>query len=164
MDANPEYVLVLYSECKDGGEEEFVFIRKNKPAWQAGKLNLVGGKIENLEDPCSAGYRELAEETGLWATTMEEVGLLVDGSTKIHLLRGRTFTPSPPFMPREEDTEVPAWFKWKDIRDDKDLIPNLRVIVPLMMSGITNFVIESSTSELDATHHTVKVSVQLPNV
>lgn len=40
-------------------------IRKNKPAWQAGKLNGVGGKIEPGEAPYDAMVREFAEETGI---------------------------------------------------------------------------------------------------
>jgi 8-oxo-dGTP diphosphatase len=42
-----------------------VLIRKTKPAWQAGKLNCVGGKIEPGETPEEAVRREFCEETGL---------------------------------------------------------------------------------------------------
>jgi len=42
-----------------------VLIRKNRPAWQAGKLNGVGGKIEPGESPRQAARREFREETGL---------------------------------------------------------------------------------------------------
>ena len=42
-----------------------LLIRKNRPAWQAGKLNGVGGKIEAGETPHEAARREFREETGL---------------------------------------------------------------------------------------------------
>jgi len=42
-----------------------LLIRKNRPAWQAGKLNGVGGKIEPGETPHAAARREFLEETGL---------------------------------------------------------------------------------------------------
>ena len=42
-----------------------LLIRKNRPAWQAGKLNGVGGKIEPGEAPHTAARREFREETGL---------------------------------------------------------------------------------------------------
>lgn len=43
-----------------------VLIRKNKPDWQAGKLNGVGGKIELTDiSPVAAMVREFKEETGL---------------------------------------------------------------------------------------------------
>ena len=40
-----------------------VLTHKNRPAWQAGKLNGVGGKIELLESPVAAMVREF--ELGL---------------------------------------------------------------------------------------------------
>jgi 8-oxo-dGTP diphosphatase len=43
--------------------EQVVLIRKNKPTWQAGKWNGVGGKIEPGEVPIAAMVREFAEET-----------------------------------------------------------------------------------------------------
>jgi 8-oxo-dGTP diphosphatase len=42
-----------------------LLIRKNRPAWQAGKLNGIGGKIEASETPHEAARREFREETGL---------------------------------------------------------------------------------------------------
>jgi 8-oxo-dGTP pyrophosphatase MutT (NUDIX family) len=42
-----------------------LLIRKNRPAWQAGKLNRIGGKIEASETPHEAARREFREETGL---------------------------------------------------------------------------------------------------
>jgi 8-oxo-dGTP diphosphatase len=40
-------------------------IRKNRPEWQAGKLNGIGGKIEEDESPRDAMIREFYEETGV---------------------------------------------------------------------------------------------------
>jgi len=55
-----------------------VLIRKNKPKWQEGLLNGVGGKKEEGEDPHSAMVREFQEETGLyvpeWSFFMEMNG------------------------------------------------------------------------------------------
>ena len=46
-------------------------IRKTKPAWQAGLLNGIGGKIEPGEKPLAAMVREFEEETG-YSTTPEQ--------------------------------------------------------------------------------------------
>ena len=40
-------------------------VRKNRPAWQAGLYNAIGGKIEEGESPHAAMVREFKEETGL---------------------------------------------------------------------------------------------------
>jgi len=40
-------------------------IRKNKPEWQKGKRNGVGGKVELNEHPQNAMVREFKEETGV---------------------------------------------------------------------------------------------------
>lgn len=44
--------------------ERVALIRKNRPAWQAGKLNGVGGHIEMGEGIFQAVAREFKEETG----------------------------------------------------------------------------------------------------
>jgi 8-oxo-dGTP diphosphatase len=49
----------------DNAGKNVVLIRKNKPEWQAGKLNGIGGKIEELETTYDAMSREFYEETGL---------------------------------------------------------------------------------------------------
>jgi 8-oxo-dGTP diphosphatase len=46
-------------------QRKVVLIRKNKPEWQKGLLNGVGGHIENGEHPLEAMIREFKEETGL---------------------------------------------------------------------------------------------------
>lgn len=63
-----EYVLGF---CFDNEHERVVLIRKTKPAWQAGKLNGVGGKVEPMEDLRSAMLREFYEETGVKTNPMD---------------------------------------------------------------------------------------------
>lgn len=56
-----------------------VLIRKEWPDWQKGKLNGVGGKIEEGELPYNAMVREFYEETGLlhatWTPFMTMTGI-----------------------------------------------------------------------------------------
>lgn len=57
-----EYVVgFLFSPKRDA----VLLIRKNKPEWQRGRLNGVGGKIEEGELPIDAMIREFQEEAGL---------------------------------------------------------------------------------------------------
>jgi len=49
----------------------FLCVRKERPDWQRGKLNLPGGKVEPNETPHRAALRELYEETGIEAPSHE---------------------------------------------------------------------------------------------
>lgn len=44
---------------------EIALIRKDRPSWQKGALNAIGGKIENGESPLKAMVRENKEETSV---------------------------------------------------------------------------------------------------
>lgn len=48
--------------------ENVVLIEKQKPDWQKGKYNAIGGKIEKGETPEQAMIREFEEETSLSVT------------------------------------------------------------------------------------------------
>lgn len=45
--------------------KKVVLIQKNRPKWQAGKLNGVGGHVEAGETTLAAMVREYKEETGI---------------------------------------------------------------------------------------------------
>jgi 8-oxo-dGTP diphosphatase len=45
--------------------ERLALIRKNRPTWQAGRLNGIGGKLEPGESAIQAMVREFAEEAGV---------------------------------------------------------------------------------------------------
>jgi 8-oxo-dGTP diphosphatase len=51
--------------CFDTRGESVVLIKKNRPAWQAGKWNGIGGKIEPKESQIEAMVREFYEEAGV---------------------------------------------------------------------------------------------------
>lgn len=59
MSEEKKYVLGFYFK-----NDRVVLIEKQKPARYAGKLNGVGGKIEQGESPIEAMRREFKEETG----------------------------------------------------------------------------------------------------
>lgn len=51
--------------------QSVALIHKNKPAWQRGKFNGIGGKLEDGETAVQAMYREFLEETGVITDPMQ---------------------------------------------------------------------------------------------
>lgn len=61
--------------------DRVLLIRKNRPAWQAGKLNGIGGKVEAGESPRAAMVRECWEETAIHTTAADwRLFALMDGT------------------------------------------------------------------------------------
>ncbi len=57
-------------------QKQVVILKKARPAWQAGRYNAVGGKIEIGETPLEAMQREFHEETGVQVSSWEEFAFL----------------------------------------------------------------------------------------
>lgn len=45
--------------------DQVLLVQKNRPEWQAGLWNAIGGKVEDGETLEQANVREFGEETGL---------------------------------------------------------------------------------------------------
>jgi 8-oxo-dGTP diphosphatase len=73
----------------DPRRQRVSLIRKNKPAWQAGKLNGIGGSIEKGETPAEAMAREFLEETGVPTSSIqwEPIGWMQGRDFMVHLFR-----------------------------------------------------------------------------
>lgn len=63
-----KYVLGF---CFSPDGRAVVLIKKQKPAWQAGRFNGVGGKVEHGESYRAAMAREFAEETGVYISAKD---------------------------------------------------------------------------------------------
>lgn len=63
-------------------------IRKQNPAWQRGKLNGIGGKVEAGETPLDAMIREFKEETGAEFTDWRHYCTLVWREARVHFFVG----------------------------------------------------------------------------
>lgn len=104
-----------------------LLIRKNRPAWQAGLLNGVGGKIEAGETPEEAMVREFYEEAGVRVGGWQECVVLSGTDWRGHFFRAfgdleacRAAT--------DEQLEVHSTRPLP-----AEVIPNLRWMIPLMM-------------------------------
>lgn len=113
-----------------------LLVRKTHPAWQAGKLNGVGGKLEecDLGNPAFTMDREFVEETGIaepinWA----KIAVLRSGGHTIHFFRAfvdvRTLHQA---AWRPNDTgEMLELHDVVELSARADKIPNLSFLVPL---------------------------------
>jgi 8-oxo-dGTP diphosphatase len=62
--SRPDFQAYVVGFMFNAAHTQVALIRKTKPAWQASKLNGIGGKIEPNEDSEDAMRREFHEETG----------------------------------------------------------------------------------------------------
>jgi 8-oxo-dGTP diphosphatase len=119
-------------------------IKKNRPKWQAGLYNGIGGKVEPGETPHLAIRREFWEETG---TTIDNWKPFC---TLIHSAVMSKSMPSGPWtvyffkafevatLQSPTDEEV----KWWDVRAianrlNNYFVPNLQWLIPMAMEDIT---------------------------
>jgi 8-oxo-dGTP diphosphatase len=114
--------------------EHLVLIQKTRPAWQAGKWNGVGGKVEKNERPLAAMVREFKEETGAltaksdWDHFASVVG--PDGSI-VHFYRG-TFAMLQVQTKTDEIVSIAHVNEW--LRRS-DLVDNLHYLIPMAMDS-----------------------------
>lgn len=107
-----------------------VLIRKNRPAWQAGKLNGPGGKIEPGETPHEAMAREFLEETGVGFARWLKYATLTNILTqvKVHFFVGRTY-PEILYQARKTTDEPVEFWNVENSTPD-DALPNLHWLIP----------------------------------
>jgi 8-oxo-dGTP diphosphatase len=108
---------------------DVLLIKKNKPSWQYGKLNGIGGKVENNETYGMAMCREFQEETGIsW------------GDWKYVITMGGDDWEVQVFTAKTDDV-----FDFKQMEDEKvflipineldsyDHVSNLRWLIPMCL-------------------------------
>jgi 8-oxo-dGTP diphosphatase len=108
--------------------ENVVLIEKIKPAWQKGRYNGVGGKIEPGENAREAMVREFMEETGV-QTKLE------DWTWKIHLLgpdyEVYFFSANVDLIPALTQTTAEKPLSVDSVVLPEKCLPNLRWLIPL---------------------------------
>jgi 8-oxo-dGTP diphosphatase len=68
----------------DTGTYTVALIQKQRPAWQKGRWNAIGGHIEAGESPREAVAREFEEETGVKNSDWKRFAVLEGGDFKVH--------------------------------------------------------------------------------
>ncbi len=120
-----DYVLAVLFTA-DG--REVVLVRKTRPAWQAGRVNALGGKVHKGESLIEAARREVREEAGVAVEAWEE--FLVWHDPEYRLRAVRAFDDMARLARTTEDQEV---FLANVGGLPLDVIDNLRWIIPLAL-------------------------------
>lgn len=120
---------------------DVLLIRKLRPRWQAGRLNGIGGHIEYGETPADTMRREFLEEGGIDIASWDPVAILRGATFEVHFFSAwtdRVTFGSARAMTDEQLEAIPVDNLGRD-----DIIPNLRVLIPLALdrSGIVKPVI-----------------------
>lgn len=113
--------------------EQVVLIQKQRPAWQKGRLNGVGGKVEPGETALEAMVREFEEETGARIEDWEEFGTLRDEAHGFHVVFFRAVHPLDVVESVKSVTDEQVVLVQTSTMFDQHCIPNLRWVVPAAM-------------------------------
>jgi 8-oxo-dGTP diphosphatase len=107
------------------GSGNVLLIKKNHPAWQNGRLNGIGGKIEKGETPLQAMVREFKEEAGAAVTSWRQFCVMTGDSYRLYLFTSKEKTH---INPGTDEGEI-AWYPCDKLPDN--LLPNMRFLIPM---------------------------------
>jgi len=110
-------------------ETEVVLIRKNRPAWQKGLLNGVGGKIEQGESPSFAMTREFKEETGMNVEGWAEFACLEFDKACVHFFMAHSDVYQVSSL-TDEEVNVYLVISLPELQT----IPNIQWLIPMALS------------------------------
>jgi 8-oxo-dGTP diphosphatase len=119
------YVLALLFTAD---RRRVVLMEKTRPAWQAGRVNALGGKLREGETAVDAARREVREEAGVDVAAWDVVLVWRDPMYTMHVVRA--FDDAAERAHTAEDQRV--FTAGVDALPD-NVIDNLRWLVPLAL-------------------------------
>lgn len=117
----------------DRARDHVWLLRKARPAWQAGRLNGIGGKIEPGETPQQAQSREFLEEAGVRIDSWRPIAIHAFSTGALGHFFAAEVTAAEFAAPRSLTDEPVYCFPVADLWARDDLMPNLRVHLALAL-------------------------------
>lgn len=149
-----EYVLVF---ADPGEDKEVLLVLKDRPDWQKGRYNLLGGKVEPDETANFAAVRELHEESGLNPIEHASYSGTISGLNSLIHVVTVPVDRKQPIQPRIGETELVDWYSWTEMEANPKLMPNLRIAVPLLQKKVFFTLNDITPYRNDETYHNVIV-------
>ena len=111
--------------------QSVVLIHKNRPEFQAGKINGVGGKIEKDETPLMAMRREFFEETGVEIENWREFAVINGPDYEVYF----HCSISEKYISVESKTDEQVFSYELSKLQELNVIPNTRWLIPMALYG-----------------------------
>lgn len=129
--AHPGVTLAVCGFAFSADKRQVALVRKLRPAFQAGLLNGIGGKIEPGERPVSAMVREFREETGYLTRPRDWQRFLVLDTPgwRVHFFRAFDIDLSQLLTTTDEPIEV----KNVSTLSFQETLRNVQWLVPLCL-------------------------------
>lgn len=123
--------MILFASIVVRLNDSVLLLRKRRPVWQAGMLNLPGGKAEPGESSLEAVRRELAEETGLMC--VDDPSLIATIANRRGVYRHDVFSVGfgSVRVTSSEHDEASVWFNFKDL--PRNVVHDVQLLVTLAM-------------------------------
>lgn len=108
-------------------------VHKKRPAWQAGKMNGIGGGVEEGETAIEAQRREFKEETSFDFKDWERVGVMRCDTCDVDIFRGfieaDDIDDLPELIPEErEDGSEPEEPEWIEVSEIGEYLHSYRFL------------------------------------
>jgi len=107
------------------GKGNVALIKKDSPAWQNGRLNGIGGKIERGETPVQAMTREFREEAGAEVLSWRQFCVMTGDGYCMHCFTAREKVKINP----NTDEGVIGWYSVNNL--PANILPNARFLIPM---------------------------------
>ena len=122
--------------------QEVVLIKKNKPTWQAGRLNGVGGKVQDGELWANGMAREFREETGVTIPAHAWQHTVTLFNEHFECWFFRAFSPEARNVKTVEQEEVRLHHIQDVVSGYLPVIDNLHWLIPLQLDQGLHFPIK----------------------